>query len=329
MVKIGPHILENNLILAPMAGVTDLPFRQLCRQLGAGMAVSEMLIADDKFWNTRKSRHRLNHTGETEPRSVQIAGSDPEMMAKAAKLNEQRGAQIIDINMGCPAKKVCNKAAGSALMRDEKLVAEILKAVVSAVSIPVTLKMRTGWSPEHKNAILIAKLAEDIGVQALAIHGRTRACGYTGDAEYDTIAQVKHSVGIPIFANGDIDTPEKAQKVLTYTGADGLLIGRAAQGNPWIFREIHQYLTTRQIIEKPSLQERAITLLQHISALHAFYGDIAGVRIARKHTGWYLKAQPGNDVFRKQFNQLDTTDSQLDCIKKYFKHLENQEDIAA
>ena len=329
MVKIGPYILENNLILAPMAGVTDLPFRMLCRNLGAGMAVSEMIISDSTFWKTRKSRHRLDHTGENEPRSIQIAGSSPEMMAEAARQNQERGAQIIDINMGCPAKKVCNRAAGSALMRDEQLVTEILNAVVNAVTIPVTLKMRTGWSPEHKNAPIIAQIAQDAGIQALAIHGRTRACGYSGDAEYDTIARVKEIVDIPVFANGDICSPEKAQHVLNITQADGLLIGRAAQGNPWIFREINHYLKTGQAHPKPNLKERADTLCHHIAALHRFYGDISGVRIARKHTGWYLKSQIGCDDFRKRFNQIESPDVQIECIKHYFKLLINQEDIAA
>jgi len=329
VIKIGPHILENNLILAPMAGVTDLPFRQLCRQLGAGLAVSEMLISDTTLWKTRKSLHRMDHTGESEPRSVQIAGSDPKTMALAARRNQDLGAQIIDINMGCPAKKVCNRAAGSALMRDERRVAEILSAVVNAVDIPVTLKMRTGWSPSQKNAIIIAQIAQDKGIQALAIHGRTRACGYSGIAEYDTIAQVKKVVEIPVFANGDITSPEKAKQVIERTHADGLLIGRGAQGNPWIFREINQYLKTGTLCPSPSLAERADILHNHIVMLHFFYGDISGIRIARKHVGWYLKAQPGYDFFRKEFNQLETPYLQLDAIKAYFEKLINKEDIAA
>src|SRR5690606_21936250 len=246
--KIGPYTLPNPLIVAPMAGVTDRPFRLLCRRMGAGLAVSEMVIADSKLWHTRKSRTRMNHQGEPEPRSVQIAGGDPEMLADAARQNAEFGAQIIDINMGCPAKKVCNKAAGSALMRDERLVAEILAAVVAAVTVPVTLKIRTGWDHDNRNALRIAKIAEDAGISALAVHGRTRADLYTGQAEYDTIATIKQALSIPVFANGDIDSPRKARQVLDYTGVDALLIGRAAQGRPWIFREINHYLATGEYL---------------------------------------------------------------------------------
>ena len=253
--KIGPYTLPNPLIVAPMAGVTDRPFRLLCRRMGAGLAVSEMVIADSKLWHTRKSQTRMNHEGEPGPRSVQIAGGDPEMLANAARLNAEFGAQIIDINMGCPAKKVCNKAAGSALMKDEALVRDILEAVVSAVDIPVTLKMRTGWDREHRNAPLIARMAEDAGIQALAIHGRTRADAYKGEAEYDTIADVKSRVSIPVFANGDINSPEQAQHVLKFTGADGLLIGRGAQGRPWIFREILHFLETGRHLAEPPVDE--------------------------------------------------------------------------
>lgn len=318
MPKIGPYTLENKLILAPMAGVTDLPFRQLCRKHGAAMAVSEMVIADTKFWDTRKSKFRLNHQGEQSPKSVQIAGADPDMMAQAAAENVRRGAEIIDINMGCPAKKVCNKAAGSALMRDEPLVEAILRAVTQAVDVPVTLKMRTGWSPDEKNALRIAKIAESVGIAALAIHGRTRQCGYSGSAEYDTIARIKAGVSIPVFANGDIDTPEKARHVLHHTGVDGLLIGRAAQGKPWIFNEINHYLDTGSYLPALPQDEVGKTLLSHINALHDFYGDIMGVRIARKHVGWYLKNTDDSQSFRAVFNSLETQEAQLDNLEAFF-----------
>lgn len=327
--KIGPYTLPNPLIVAPMAGVTDRPFRLLCRNMGAGLAVSEMVIADSKLWHTRKSRTRMNHEGEPEPRSVQIAGGDPEMLANAAKLNAEYGAQIIDINMGCPAKKVCNKAAGSALMKDENLVREILEAVVGAVDIPVTLKMRTGWDREHRNAPLIARMAEDAGIQALAVHGRTRKDAYKGDAEYDTIADVKSRVSIPVFANGDITSPEKAKQVLQHTGADGLLIGRAAQGRPWIFREILHYLETGKHLPAPPLAEVEQILTQHLDALHQFYGDFMGVRIARKHVGWYLQSHDESKQFRKRFNALDEATEQRDSIQQYFAGLRNGEVFAA
>nr|WP_227715249.1 tRNA dihydrouridine synthase DusB [Marinobacter sp. 1-3A] len=327
--KIGPYTLPNPLIVAPMAGVTDRPFRLLCRKMGAGLAVSEMVIADSKLWHTRKSRTRMDHAGEPEPRSVQIAGGDPEMLANAARLNAESGAQIIDINMGCPAKKVCNKAAGSALMKDEHLVREILEAVVSAVDIPVTLKMRTGWDQSYRNAPAIARMAEDIGIQALAVHGRTRADKYNGDAEYDTIAEVKASVGIPVFANGDITSPEKAREVLAYTGADGLLIGRAAQGSPWIFREILHFLETGQHLPSPPLDEVEKILSEHLVALHSFYGELMGVRIARKHVGWYLQSHDPDKKFRSRFNAYDTALEQKDSIRKYFSGLRNGEVFAA
>lgn len=327
--KIGPYTLPNPLIVAPMAGVTDRPFRLLCRNLGAGLAVSEMVIADSKLWHTRKSRTRMDHAGEPEPRSVQIAGGDPEMLAHAAKLNAEYGAQIIDINMGCPAKKVCNKAAGSALMKDERLVREILEAVVAAVDIPVTLKMRTGWDRDHRNAPLIARMAEDAGIQALAVHGRTRKDAYKGDAEYDTIAEVKSRVSIPVFANGDITSPEKAKQVLQHTGADGLLIGRAAQGRPWIFREILHFLETGKHLASPPLAEVEQILTQHLDALHQFYGDFMGVRIARKHVGWYLQSHDESKQFRKRFNALDEAAEQRDSIQQYFAGLRNGEVFAA
>ncbi|NMT62362.1 tRNA dihydrouridine synthase DusB [Marinobacter orientalis] len=327
--KIGPYILPNPLIVAPMAGVTDRPFRLLCRRMGAGLAVSEMVIADSKLWHTRKSRTRMNHQGEPEPRSVQIAGGDPDMLANAARLNAEFGAQIIDINMGCPAKKVCNKAAGSALMKDEALVRDILEAVVAAVDIPVTLKMRTGWDRQHRNAPLIARMAEDAGIQALAIHGRTRADAYKGEAEYDTIAEVKSQVGIPVFANGDITSPEQAKHVLSHTGADGLLIGRGAQGRPWIFREILHFLETGRHLPEPPVDEVEQVLSEHLDALHAFYGETMGVRIARKHVGWYLQPRDEDRQFRKRFNAIDCVLEQKDSIQQYFAGLRNGEVFAA
>lgn len=334
MLKIGPYELKNQLVLAPMAGVTDRPFRQLCREHGAALAVSEMVIADPSFWKTRKSKHRLDHTGESAPISVQIAGGDADMLAHAAQLNQEMGAQIIDINMGCPAKKVCNKAAGSALMRDEKLVAEILDQVVKAVDIPVTLKIRTGWDRDNKNALTIAKMAEQSGIQALAIHGRTRACAYKGEAEYDTIAQVKQNLSIPVFANGDIDSPEKAAYVLEYTKADGLLIGRAAQGCPWIFDDINYFLEHGKKRPAPNNDMIREIMMKHVGELHKFYGDVMGVRIARKHVGWYLKTQHDGVDFRKTFNRIEETEHQLEAIHGFFeqqtleKNIEEEEQAA-
>ncbi len=321
MFQIGPYEIDSQVILAPMAGVTDQPFRQLCRRLGAGLVVSEMVTSDTRLWKSRKSSYRLNHAGEAEPRSVQIAGGDPDMMAEAARMNVERGAQIIDINMGCPAKKVCNKAAGSALMKDEPLVRSILTAVVGAVEVPVTLKIRTGWSPENRNAETIARMAEDTGVQALTIHGRTRSCGYRGDAEYQTIAKVRKAIDIPLFANGDISSPHKAAEVLQFTGADAVMIGRPAQGNPWIFREIDHYLRHGKLLEKPSSKEVKDTLLHHVAALHRFYGDFMGVRIARKHVGWYLHHQPKGVSFRARFNQLESAVEQVAAIELYFEQV--------
>ena len=325
-VRIGPYTLPNQLILAPMAGVTDQPFRQLCRRLGAGLVVSEMVTSDVSLWNTRKSSLRMIHSGDAEPRSVQIAGGDPQMLAEAARRNVEMGAQIIDINMGCPAKKVCNKAAGSALMKDEQLVSAILQAVVAAVDVPVTLKIRTGWDRANKNGLTVAKIAEQSGISALAVHGRTRADLYTGEAEYDTIAAIKQAVTLPAFANGDIDSPQKARQVLDATGADGLLIGRAAQGRPWIFREINHYLATGTQLPAPSLLEVEGILLEHLAALHAFYGDVMGVRIARKHVGWYLATLPGAREFRAQFNRLESTDAQCANVRQFFieRHNEKQ-----
>lgn len=322
MFYIGQYAITTPVVLAPMAGVTDRPFRQLCRQLGAGLVVSEMVTSDVKLWNTRKSSSRLNHDGEVEPISVQIAGGDPEMMAQAAKMSVLHGAQIIDINMGCPAKKVCNKAAGSALMKDEALVKDILQAVVEAVEVPVTLKMRTGWAPEHKNAPTIAQMAQDAGIAALAIHGRTRACAYKGAVEYDTIKAVKELVNIPVLANGDIQTPLQAKQVLEYTGADGVMLGRAAQGRPWIFREISHYLETGQLLKSPEIIEVKTILLSHMQGLYEFYGEYLGVRIARKHVGWYLQAHDDNREVRRQFNKLESPEEQTKLINDFFdQHL--------
>lgn len=327
--KIGQYQLKNPVILAPMAGVTDRPFRQLCHKLGAGMTVSEMVTSDKRLWHTRKSQLRLDHGGEIEPRSVQIAGADPLMMAEAAKINADNGAQLIDINMGCPAKKVCKKAAGSALMRDEALVQNILHSVVKAVTIPVTLKIRTGWDQSSKNALRIAQLAEAEGIQALAIHGRSRACGYSGTAEYDTIANVKANVSIPVIANGDIDSAKKAKLVLDYTRANGVMIGRGAQGNPWIFREIVHFLQTGEILAPPSYSEICEVLLSHLEQLYSFYGEHMGLRIARKHVGWYADKNKQNTSFKKQFNRLDSTDAQRKAILEHFKRLTQDEVLAA
>jgi tRNA-dihydrouridine synthase B len=288
-VKIGPHELAAPLALAPMAGVTDRPFRMLCRAMGAGIAASEMVTSDARLWRTDKSRHRLDHTGEPEPRVVQIAGYEAAMMADAARRNADRGAQVIDVNMGCPAKKVCNRAAGSALMRDPTLVGEILRAVVAAAGVPVTLKLRTGWDRSQRNAAAIARIAEDHGVAALAVHGRTRSDMFSGSAEYETIAEVVRSVSIPVFANGDIDSPHKAGAVLAMTGAAGVMIGRAAQGRPWLFRQVSSYLATGVVVDPPSVAEVRDIILSHLESLHAFYGDESGVRIARKHLGWYCR----------------------------------------
>ncbi len=286
--KIGPYALDSQVVLAPMAGVTDQPFRLLCRRLGAGMVVAEMLTSDTRLWHSRKSRLRMIHRNEPEPRSVQIAGTEPEQMAQAAQACAANGAQIVDINMGCPAKKVCKKAAGSALLKDEVLVRSILEAVVGAVSVPVTLKIRTGWSPDRRNGVTIARIAEDSGIQALAVHGRTRACGYHSEVEYDTIARIREAVSIPILANGDITTPQRAREVLRHTGADGIMIGRGAQGNPWLFREIQHYLDTGETLPTASYKEVSAVILEHLQRLHDFYGDFMGVRIARKHLGWYV-----------------------------------------
>jgi tRNA-dihydrouridine synthase B len=325
--QIGPYKLKNNLVVAPMAGVTDRPFRQLCKRLGAGMAVSEMVTSNSLLYGSEKTRRRANHEGEVEPISVQIAGADPRMMAEAARYNVDNGAQIIDINMGCPAKKICNVLAGSALLRDEPLVAQILKAVVQAVpEVPVTLKTRLGWDKANRNVPLVAKIAEDSGIQALAIHGRTRACMYNGDAQYDLIAEVKSRAGIPIIANGDITTPEKARLVLEQTGVDGIMIGRAAQGRPWIFREIEHYLKTGTHLPQPEVAEIHDVLLDHLQDLYAFYGEETGVRVARKHISWYTKGLVGSASFRHMMNQLPDIDAQMKAVNEFFGQLRAQDD---
>ncbi len=319
--QIGPYNLKNNLIVAPMAGVTDRPFRQLCKKMGAGMAVSEMISSNSLLWGSEKTRRRANHDGEVSPISVQIAGSDPEMMAKAARYNASQGAQIIDINMGCPAKKICNVMAGSALLQDEILVGKILNTIVKAVDIPVTLKIRTGWDTKQKNALAIAHIAEDAGIQALAIHGRTRACAYKGQAEYDTIATVKAAINIPVIANGDISTPIKAKEVLEYTGVDAIMIGRAAQGRPWIFREIDHYLSTGNHLPTPQVNEIHSILIDHLHDLYNFYGEYSGVRIARKHISWYTKGLVGSAAFRHAMNQLQTVEQQISATHTFFNEL--------
>jgi len=318
---IGKHKLKNNIILAPMAGVTDRPFRILCKKFGAGMAVSEMVTSNSLLYGSEKTLRRANHDGEVAPISVQIAGADPDMMAKAAQYNMNRGAQIIDINMGCPAKKICNVMAGSALLKEEKLVKKILEAVVKSVDIPVTLKIRTGWDKDNRNAVTIAKIAEDAGIQALTMHGRTRACLYMGDAEYDTIANVKQKIQMPLIANGDITSPEKAKFVLEYTGADAVMIGRAAQGRPWIFREIEHFLKTGSHLTRPTNEEIHQTTIEHVKDLYDFYGDNKGLRIARKHISWYTKGLKNSAYFRAAMNQIEDNKEQIDYIHLFFEDL--------
>jgi len=318
---IGPHQLSNNVVVAPMAGVTDRPFRQLCKRFGAGMAVSEMVASSPHLWATHKSARRVDHRGEVDPISVQIVGADPQMMAQAARHNVDQGAQIIDINMGCPAKKVCNVAAGSALMKDEELVRRILDAVVGAVKVPVTLKIRTGWDQQHRNAVQVARIAQSAGVSALAVHGRTRACGFTGDAEYETIAAVKSQVSIPVIANGDIDSPQKAKRVLDETRVDAIMIGRAAQGRPWIFRDIKHYLATGETPPPPPVSEVHVVLIDHLHQLHAFYGGEMGVRVARKHISWYTKELTDSAAFRQCVNRLATAREQLAAVSTFFIRL--------
>ena len=321
---IGPYVLANNLFVAPMAGVTDRPFRKLCKQLGAGYAVSEMVTSRPDLWSSLKTSRRADHSGEVGPIAVQIAGTDAQMMADAARYNIDRGAQIIDINMGCPAKKVCNKWAGSALMQDEGLALSIIQAVVQAAQphgVPVTLKMRTGWSQAHKNAPMLARAAERAGVQMITVHGRTREQGYKGQAEYDTIAAIKQALQIPVVANGDIDSPEKAQEVLRCTGADALMIGRAAQGRPWIFREIAHYLATGEHLAQPLVAEVRRLLLAHLQEHYDLYGERTGVRSARKHIAWYVRDLPNAEVFRQHMNTLDDTRAQQAAVADFFDGL--------
>jgi len=320
--QIGKHVLRNNLFVAPMAGVTDRPFRQLCKTLGAGVAVSEMVTSNSLLYGSEKTRRRADHTGEVDPISVQIAGADPAMLAEAARYNVDEGAQIIDINMGCPAKKVCNVMAGSALMQDEPLVGRILAAVVKAVpEVPVTLKFRTGWNRENKNAPVVARIAEESGIQLIAIHGRTRADQYMGDAEYDTIKLVKSQRTIPVIANGDITSPQKAKFVLDHTGADGVMIGRAAQGRPWIFREIEHFLKTGEVLPPPRVDEIHRVMVAHIEDLYGFYGIERGLRVARKHISWYTKGLVGSASFRHAMNQLETVAEQRAAIDQFFASL--------
>ena len=327
--KIGPFELPNGLFVAPMAGVTDRPFRQLCRQLGAGHAVSEMVTSRPDLWHTPKTARRANHDGEPGPIAVQIAGTEPAMMADAARYNIDRGAQIIDINMGCPAKKVCNKWAGSALMQDEPLALSIVAAVVAACAphgVPVTLKMRTGWCQAHRNAVALALAAEQAGVQMVTVHGRTREQGYNGFAEYDTVAAVKAALRVPVVANGDINSPEKARAVLADTGADAVMIGRAAQGRPWIFREISHYLATGEHLAPPLVAEVRQLLLSHLQDHYQLYGEFLGVRTARKHIGWYVSALPGGEDFRQQMNRIEDCPTQLKAVAGYFDRINQSMD---
>ncbi len=328
MFNIGPYQIQNQTVLAPMAGVTDLPFRRLCRKMGAGLVVSEMVAADPNTWSTRKSRLRVQFGDEPAPRSVQIAGYDPQMMAEAALFNVQLGAEIIDINMGCPAKKVCKRAAGSALLQNPELVESILTAVVSAVDVPVTLKIRTGWDRQNRNAETIARIAEDSGVAALAVHGRTKACRFVGEVEYDTIAKVVDAVSIPVLANGDITDPQRAVSVLKHTGAAAVMIGRAAQGNPWIFNQINHFLKYDQPLSPPSMEECSQVMSEHLLALHEFYGETGGVRISRKHIGWYINPLPGGKEFTRVFNTLETTEQQRHFLQTFFLDLNCEEQVA-
>ncbi len=330
--RIGPHSLPNNVFVAPMAGVTDRPYRQLCKRLGAGHAVSEMAASNPKLWETVKTSRRLDHTGEIEPIAEQIAGGDPTMMAEAARFNVDRGARIIDINMGCPVKKVCNVLAGSALLRDEDLVARIIDAVVNAcapLGVPVTLKTRTGWSPDSRNALRVATRAESLGIAALALHGRTRQDMYTGQAEYDTIRDVKAELKIPVIANGDICTPEQARAVLEHTGADAVMIGRAAQGRPWIFREIDHFLRTGEKLAPPDHEEMRELLLEHLEDHYRFYGEYTGVRTARKHIGWYLAELPGGPAFCAGMNQIENTREQWQAVADWFDQSDEPRALAA
>ncbi|MGB2374861.1 MAG: tRNA dihydrouridine synthase DusB [Porticoccaceae bacterium] len=328
MFTIGPYQINSQTILAPMAGVTDLPFRQLCREMGAGLVVSEMVASDPTTWSTRKSRLRIQFGNEPSPRSVQIAGYDPQMMAEAAQFNVAQGAEIIDINMGCPAKKVCKRAAGSALLRDPELVERILTAVVGAVDVPVTLKIRTGWDRQNRNAPEIAKIAEQSGIQALAIHGRTKACRFVGEVEYDSIAEVVDRISIPVFANGDITSAEQARAVLHKTGASAVMIGRGAQGNPWIFQQINHYLTQGELLPQPTLEQVGKVMIRHLADLHEFYGEVGGVRISRKHIGWYSRWLDDGKAFTKIFNQHETRLQQQQQLSEFFSKCSPQERAA-
>jgi tRNA-dihydrouridine synthase B len=319
--QIGPYRIDVPVVLAPMAGVTDKPFRMLCKRLGAGLCVSEMTTSEPRLWHTSKSMHRMDHADEPAPISVQIAGTDPKVLAEAARYNIDHGAQIIDINMGCPAKKVCNVWAGSALLQDEVLVGRILSAVVGAVEAPVTLKIRTGWNRDNRNGLTIARIAEDSGIAALAVHGRTRADQYLGEAEYETIAAIKAAVRIPVLANGDIDSPQRARYVLDYTGVDAVMVGRAAQGRPWIFREIAHYLETGEYLPAPTPSQVCDILIGHLQHLHSFYGELSGVRIARKHLGWYAKDRPENAAFRAVVNRAESAAEQIRLTRDYFDAL--------
>ena len=327
--KIGPYTLASPLVLAPMAGVTDAPFRRICRRFGAGMTTSEMTTADTRLWQTPKSRFRLDLDLDAEPVAVQIAGSEPDQLAMAAVACVERGAQIIDINMGCPAKKVCKKLAGSALLQDEKRVASILISVVNAVSVPVTLKIRTGWDLEHRNAVKIAQIAEESGIQSLAVHGRTRACRYKGAAEFETIARVKEAIEIPVIANGDITTPEKSLEVLRLTNCDGLMIGRGAQGRPWIFRELEQLLNPDQHLPQLDKYELRDIMLDHLGELHRFYGELTGVRVARKHLTWYCNSLANADEFRRQVVRVESASEQISLTKTYFDREDGGISLAA
>ncbi len=317
--RIGSHELDNRVFAAPMAGVTDRPFRRLCRRFGAGYAVAEMAASNPRLWASEKTTRRLNHDGERTPVAVQLAGADPRMLAEAARFNVDRGAQVIDINMGCPAKKVCAVASGSALLRDEALVGRILQAVVAAVEVPVTLKFRTGWSPERRNAVRIARMAQDAGVRMLTLHGRTRACGFGGHAEYETIAEVKRTVSIPVVANGDIDSPARARAVLDATGADAVMIGRAAQGRPWIFREVEHFLSTGEALPSPSVDEVRPALQEHLQEHYGFYGAAQGVRTARKHIIWYTRRLAGGEAFCERMNRIDSPDAQASALDDFLQ----------
>ncbi len=327
--NIGPYCLPNRFFVAPMAGVTDRPFRQLCKQLGAGYAVSEMVTSRPDLWDSLKTSRRANHAGEPGPIAVQIAGTEPQMMADAARYNIDRGAQIIDINMGCPAKKVCNKWAGSALMQDETLALQIVSAVVQACAprgIPVTLKMRTGWCHAEKNAVSLARAAEVAGVQMVTVHGRTREQAYKGAAEYDTIAAVKAALNIPVVANGDIDSPAKARAVFASTGADAVMIGRAAQGRPWIFREMAHFMATGEVLAQPLVAEVKQLLLAHLQDHYSLYGEFAGVRSARKHIGWYVRGLPGGEAFRARMNLLTDAAAQSRAVADFWDELNTRMD---